>query len=239
MRYGITILITSITVYSFGQTLSDVGKRLKLLAEPGIFQYDTAGFSALPKIDNYCDNENKNASDFYHLVDLNNDGQTDLLYSGTCKPSGQTIIYLRTGNKLKKVGAFQGKIVAVDKYENGSQLHIMKEVCCCYPFNEFTQVMIDSGSNITKNTITFGTDTRIRLNNRLKEEKVMGTIRTSPKVYDVPKADECKRQVYRGNQLRRIEGFKNVIQLSQSGTWWLVLYPETSERSWIGWMLLN
>lgn len=227
------------TVYSFGQKLSDIGKRLKLLENPGAFQYDTTGFSSLPKFDNHCDNNNENPFDYYHVVDLNNDGQSELIYSGPCKPSDQTIIYLRKGNKLGKVAAFLGKIVAIDKQRSATSLHIFREMCCCNPFNDFIHVMIDNESAITKNTITFGTDTRIRISSRLKEEKVMGTIRTSPKVYDVPKADECKRQVYKGNQLRRIEGFKNVIQLSQAGSWWLVLYPENRERSWMGWMRLE
>lgn len=239
MRFGFIIVMVLVAVQVCGQAVSDISKRLLLLQNDAEFKFDASDFSSLPEFENHCDNKNENPTDYYHVTDLNNDGKSDLIYSGPCEPTGQTTIYLNAGNKLRKAGAFPGKLIAIDKNGAGSVLHILKEVCCCYPFNEFIQVTIDRDSKIAKNTITFGSDTKIRLNNRLRQEKVMGTIRTTPRVYDVPKADECKRQVYRGNQLRRVEGFKDVVQLYRAGEWWLVLYPESTERSWIGWMKLN
>jgi hypothetical protein len=238
MRYSFIIIVLLWSTIANGQK-SSLSARLALLVDSPNPLFDTTGLSQLPKIDNHCSRNNKNPYDFYHVTDLNNDGEKDLIYSGPCEPSEQTSIYINTGGRLKRVFAFPGKVVAIERKTSGSILHILKDVCCCYPFREFIQVNIDNDSKITKNVITLGADTRVRLNARFKVDKVMGTIRTTPIVNDVPKADACKRQVYRGNQLRRVEGFKDVTQLYRSGAWWLVLFRENEERSWLGWMKLE
>ena len=64
-------------------------------------------------------------------------------------------------------------------------------------------------------------------------------IRTTPQVNDEIKRNACNTAVNKGNQLTRIEEFKNIVQLNKFGEWWLVLYQENREKSWIGWMRLN
>jgi len=94
-------------------------------------------------------------------------------------------------------------------------------------------------SQVTKHTILFGPTTKITIGGRLKQEKVVGMIRTTPQVNDEVKRNECNTAVRKGNQLTRIEEFKNIVQLNKYGDWWLVLYQENGEKSWIGWMRLN
>lgn len=239
MRYCIILIALLSVSTTNSQSLKSVSARLSMLVDVPEFVYDTTGLSQLPKPDNHCARNNKNFLGYYHVTDVNNDGKKDLIYSGPCEPSEQTTIFINTGTQLKRVYAFPGKIVAIERASWGSVLHILKDVCCCYPFREFIQLTIDNDLKMVRDVITVGADTRVRLNSKFKTDKVMGTIRTSPVTNDDPKADECKRQVYRGNQLRRIEGFKDVTQLYKSGSWWLVLYRENQERSWLGWMKLE
>lgn len=224
---------------SFGQTLSDLEQRLQLLDSLSEFKYDTTGFSMLPKIDHFCDNENQNPWDYYHVADLNSDGLNDLIYSGPCKPYGQTGIFLNTGQAFKRVHNYPGTLVSIEKRTSSTIIHILKTACCCDYYSEYIAVTIDTTSNVTKNTIAFEANTKIKLGMRLRYSKVIGTLRTTPKTNDIIKKDPCNGQIVKGNQITRIENFKDIIQLNRVGSWWLVLYPQNKERSWIGWIKIN
>jgi hypothetical protein len=239
IRYGLTIGIAALTAFSYAQPLADVAKRLKLLETQPEFIYDASGFSELPKFEYGCDNENQNISDYYHVADLNNDGLMDLIYSGPCAPYYQTAIFINTGRVFRKIYDNPGKIISLEKDESTTVINILKEACCCEFYSQYTQLTINNKSQVAKNTIVFGAKTKITVGSRLKEEKVVGTIRTTPHVNDVIKRDECSDAVVRGNQLKRIHDFSNIIQLNKTGPWWLVLYSESGERSWVGWMKLN
>jgi hypothetical protein len=239
IRYGLTIGIATLTAVSYAQPLTDIAKRLKLLEEQPEFIYDVSGFSSLPKLDYHCDNENQNKSDYYHVVDLNNDGLKDLIYSGPCAPYYQTAIFINTGRVFRKLYDNPGKITSLEKDTSSTIINIFKEACCCEFYSQYIQLTINNKSQLGRNTIVFGAQTKITVGTRLREEKVVGTLRTTPHVNDVLKRNECNDAVVRGNQLKRIYDFSNIIQLNKVGPWWLVLYPESSERSWVGWMKLN
>lgn len=239
MRYTLTILVLMLRLLSSGQTLSDLDKRLRLLDNHPEFKYDTSGFSMLPKIDYFCDNENQNQWDYYHVGDWNSDGLNDLIYSGPCKPYGQTGIFLNTGHAFKKIHNYPGGLVSIEKRTSSTIIHILKTACCCDSYSEYIAVTIDTASNVTKNTIAFEANTKVTLGTRLTVVKVVGTIRATPEINDVSKMDSCRNQIIKGNQITRIENFKDIIQLNRVGSWWLVLYPQNKERSWIGWMKIN
>ncbi len=239
MKYVLTILLTGLTVLAYGQTLTDVDRRLRLLEARVPFEHDTTGFSSLPKFDYFCDNENQNTSDYYHVVDLNNDGLKDLIYSGPCMPYGQTGIFLNSGVSFRKIHNYPGEIVSIDKRPSKTIINILKVPCCCDHYTEYIEVTVDDSSNVTKHIITFTKNTKLTLGSKLRAVTVVGTIRTSPVIDDVAKKDDCRDVIIRGNQLIRLTKFSNIIQLSRAGSWWLVLYPETKERSWIGWMRFN
>lgn len=237
MKLSFTILILGWATLTYGQKFDGLRNRLRLLQKSD-FTYDTTGFSSLPRIDYRCDNKNKNRNDYYHVVDLNGDGRKDLIYSGPCDGVVQTGIFLNTGRVFRKVYDNLGKVVSVETAGSKTSIHIFKEGKRCDFFSQYTEVTIDEKSQMTRNTIVFGAQTKILIASRFKEDKVMGTIRTTPDVNDVIKRDECNNTV-KGNQLTRIHDFKDVIQINKAGPWWLVLYPETGDRSWIGWMKLE
>jgi hypothetical protein len=220
------------------QTFTQLRERLTLLQTPPQFTFDTTGFSSLPRIDYRCDNKNAHPSKYYHVVDLNRDGRKDLIYSGPCEKASHTAIFLNTGRSFKKIYENVGKLVSIDISDSSVKVHVFKEACCCDFFSQYTEVIVDDRSRVGRNTIVFGADTKISVASRFKKDKVMGTLRTTPVVNDVIKRNDCNNTV-KGNQLTRIHDFKDIIQLNKAGGWWLVLYPETGERSWIGWMKLE
>lgn len=238
MRLSFTILTTLLATLCFGQSLDGLRSRLKLLEKPSEFRNDTTGFSSVPKTDYGCDNKNENASDYYHVVDLNGDGRKDLIYSGPCKDLKQSAIFLNTGRVFKKVYDNIGRVVSVEKDGAETRINIFKEASRCDFFSQYTEVVINEKNQIRRNTIVFGAQTKISVASRLREDKVVGTMRTTPHINDVIKRDACNNTV-KGNQLTRIHDFRNIIQINKVGPWWLVLYPETGDRAWIGWMKLE
>ena len=238
MKLSFTILILLLAILSYGQTLDELRKRLSILQAGREFSYDTTGFASLPRIDYKCDNKNKSPVDYFHVEDLNGDGFNDLIYSGPCEGANQTGIFLNTGRVFRKVYDNVGKILSIEKADSETKIYIFKEACCCDFFSQYTQITINKKSEITRNTIVFGAQTKISVSSRFKEDKAMGTIRTTPEVNDVVKRDDCNNSVKR-NQLTRISDFRNIIQVNRVGSWWLVWYPESGERSWIGWMKLD
>ena len=239
MRFWLTILLAIFSTFVCAQPLDDISKRLKYLENHGDFQFDTTGFSFLPKLDYRCDNGNANRWDYFHVVDVNQDGLNDLIYSGPCSPDNQTAVFLNNGRVFRKVYDYPGKIVSIEKIQSGTIINIFKEAIRCEDYSQYTAIFIDVKSQLTKNTILFAPKTKIALAGRLRQEKVVGLIRTTPQINDAIKRNDCNTAVLKGNQLTRIEEFRDVVQLNKYGEWWLVLYPETREKSWIGWMRLN
>jgi hypothetical protein len=237
MKLPSVILIALAVNLSFGQSGEGLRNRLRLLETLPEFRMDTTGFSSLPRIEYGCGNKNKTAEN-YHVIDLNNDGRKDLLYSGPCKGASQAAIFINTGRSLKKIYDNLGRIISVEKNGSKSSINIFKEASRCDFFSQYTEIVINDKSEMTRHTIVFGAQTKISVAARLREDKVVGTMRTTPHVNDAVKRDACNNTV-RGNQLTRIHDFRDVVQINKAGPWWLVLYPETGDRAWIGWMKLE
>ena len=131
----------------------------------------------------------------FSRVDLNQDGLNDLIYSGPCSPNNQTGIFLNNGRVFKKIYDYPGKIVSIEKNESATIVNILKEATPCENYSQYTEVTIDLKSQVTKNTILFGPTTKITIGGRLRQEKVVGMIRTTPQVNDEIKRNECNTAV--------------------------------------------
>ncbi len=238
MKLPFAILTTLVVNLSLGQSLEGLRNRLIILEKQPEFRMDTTGFSSLPKIEYGCDNKNETPSEHYHVVDLNSDGRKDLLYSGPCKDAAQAAIFINTGKSLKKIYDNLGRIISIEKNGSKTSIHVYKEASRCDFFSQYTEIVVNDKSEMTRHTIVFGARTKISVAGRLRQDKVVGTMRTTPDINDAVKRDACNNTV-RGNQLTRIHDFRDVVQINKSGPWWLVLYPETGDRAWIGWMKLE
>jgi hypothetical protein len=240
MRYILTILTFGLCyICSYGQTLTDIEKRLRLIDNRVELKYDTTGFSALPKPEYFCAQGNKNKWDAYHVIDLNKDGLNDLIYCGPCKPYNQVGIFLNNGTKLRRVYDSPGDIIFIDNTLDRTIIHIFGEACCCNNYAGLSEVTIDNNSTVTENTITYFGETKITLSEKLKEITVTGTLRTSPEVDDSMRKDDCSDELIQGNHLAQITNRQKVIQLRQAGQWRLVLYAVDKKKSQIGWVRVN
>ncbi|HTE23947.1 hypothetical protein [Flavitalea sp.] len=238
MKFYLSILTLSLSTVSPAQTTFDIEKRLKLLNNHAAFAFDTTGFSKIPPLKDYfCDDQSFRKWDSYHVVDLNNDGIDDLIYSGPCRPYPQTGIFLNDGQKLKQIHDSPGQIIALEQTTKGTIINILKEACCCDYFSEYTAITIYNDSGVDKNVITFDGNTKITLD-KLHETEIKGTLRSSPKINDIVKKDDCSEETIKGNHVRYISKLTKVVELTSSGKWRLVFYPENKKQSWIGWIRL-
>jgi hypothetical protein len=238
MKFGLTILLLAVVIAINAQTLTDIEKRLRLLGNKTGWTYDSAGLSKLPKLNYDCDDDNRSTWDFYHVIDLNNDGLKDLIYSGPCHPYSQTDIFLNDGMTLRQIHDYPGELVSIDKKTDRTVINIFKEFCCCDYYSDYIQVTIHNDSHIDKNQITFEGNTQIKVD-KLTEVKVKGILRTSPELNDKEKKDDCTDKIIKGNHLTYIDKLTTVFQITQSGQWLLILYPVDKMNSWIGWIKVD
>jgi hypothetical protein len=243
MRFILTIIFLGLFSGLNAQTLVDIEKRLRFLDNPSPLTYDTTDFSTLPKVKYLCDDhfkafeypENKKAKDYYHVIDLNNDGLKDLIYSGPCLPYDQTGIFLNDGQNLKLIHDYPGEVVSLEKLIDKTEVNILKKACCCDYNSDYIKVTVWNNSRVDKNHITFEGDTEVKLG-KVKELKINGILRTSPEIDDDKKQDVCSDQIIEGNHLAKIDKLTTVVQLGQFGQWKLVLYRADKDNSYIGWI---
>lgn len=216
--------------------LESIQRRVNLINHPVSIKYDTTGFSKL-SVDNNCDDENEHPWDYYSVVDLNNDGQNDLIYSGPCMVYSQTSIYVTEANRLLLLYDQPGGIISMEFVGTQTRTNILREANGCLSSSELTEIIIEGTSSPIVHSIEIHVLPKKNFQN-LTYIKVKGILRWSPRKDDVDHKDGCE-QVYKGNQLLNIEEETEVIQLDQQGEWKLVLYDQNKFHSVIGWIQIK
>lgn len=215
--------------------IANIKRRLERITSIRKFPMDSTGFSKLPSFDYYCDDETINPYPYYHVMDVNNDGLMDAIYSGPCMPYDQTGVFANTGNSMVCIFSYPGKVIALNHDEIQTTIDVLKEPCCCDPYFDYTEVIVHSNSEVTKNRITFESGTVIRVDD-LKPIKVKGILRTTPKVLDDEIKDSCTEEMVTGNHVLIIRDLTDVLELHREKHWRLILYQESDDQSWIGWI---
>lgn len=242
----ITLLLSGLLRVLHGQSLTEIEQKIRLIKTPQNITYDTTGFFQLPKFISECDDHFK-AYDFpkdktkwayYHVIDLNQDGLKDVIYSGPCLPYNQTSMFLNDGISLKRIFDYAGKVVAIKQSSHKSVITIFKESCCCDCNSDLVEVTVGGDSRVEENWITFNGNTEIAFD-QIERVKITGVLRTSPEVNDIEFEDNCTDRSFKGNHLTYIQKETNVIQLSKRGPWRLILYPDPENKtySWLGWIM--
>jgi hypothetical protein len=234
MKCSIVLLFVGLNLVSNAQTNSEIHERLSLLMDSQVFDFDTTGISSFSMIPNPCDDSiNWN---HYHVVDLNLDGLKDLVFSGSCNPYIETVVYINTGVGFENIFQCAGQLISIQSKANSRVIYILKDAIGCDKYLEQLELTIDNETRLTQNTISFHPSTIVTIDDRLEELVCKGVLRTSPVIDDNEQKDTCTEKILRGNVLISIKKKTEVIQLSKSGDWILILYKENHERYWIGWI---
>jgi len=226
------------------QDLEDLKFSLKILNEKASFKLDSTGLSKL-NIPNFLnqyfeemeelENERKN---YFHVQDLNNDGLSDLIYSGPLPIYSSTLVFLNSKKGLQKVFDVTGNLKRLIIKDNKTLLYIFKESCCCDNFSNFINLSISDNNEINEKVITYHYETKVENFNELKLQLVSGILRTTPNIDNVILKDPCTEDKLKGNQILKIEN-QNVVILDTIPNWNLVLYKKNNETSMLGWIKTN
>ncbi|MBI3221099.1 MAG: hypothetical protein HYZ44_16425 [Bacteroidetes bacterium] len=214
--------------------IESIQRRVNLLNHPSSIKYDTTGFSKLSGFNNNCDDENEHPWDYYSVVDLNKDGQNDLIYSGFCMPYSKTFIWVTEANRLLLLYQGAGDIISMESAGKQTRINVLNGAIGCISESYLTEIMIEATLPPVVHSIEYHVLPKKNFVN-LTNIKVKGILRTSPRKDDVDHKDGCE-QVFKGNQLESIEEEAEVIQLDQKGEWKLVLYDQNKFHSVIGWI---
>lgn len=251
MKATILIFFVTLALGSQGQSIENIKKRLQLLSDSSKIRPDTTGLSGLPRFTFFCTaeitiidadgsektipSEIQDPWNYYSVIDLNNDGLNDLVFSGPCNPYDQTGILLNDGKSLQLVYDYPGLVISIEKGGTGTTIHSLHQPLGCYSNNELIEITIVKGKSPTINRIGYTFIPKLNLQN-LKAVKVQGVLRWSPKQDDVERKDQCSDRMLKGNHLLTIDKPAEAIQLDQSGQWRQVLYKTSNYESIIGWI---
>ncbi|MBL4585804.1 MAG: hypothetical protein JKX84_01905 [Flavobacteriales bacterium] len=188
----------------------------------------------MPHPTNDCDIDPNFSTSNYHVKDLNKDGLKDLIYSGSCAPYFQTYIYINTGKELELKTKIAGKIRGISNSEE-TILYIHKQPCCCDNTVWFVTVFIKADGSIDRHTIEFSGNTELK-DGEIEETLVKGVLRSTPEIDDLERKDDCSDELIIGNHVINIDVPEKVYVLAKKGKWNLVLYNNTANHSWIGWI---
>ncbi len=252
MKSYLLILFLGLGTMSQGQSIENLQKRLSFLNNPATIKFDTTGLSKLPKLKFLCTSdivviepnstekivpsETKDSWRYFSVIDLNNDGLNDLIYSGPCNPYDETGIFINDGKNLQLVYDYPGAIISIEKYGSRTIINSLKEACCCDSDFDFTEIVINKGSSlVTTNRITYGQIPKTNFKN-LEKIKIKGILRRTHKQDDADKKDQCSDRIIKGNHWLSVDKEADAIKLSQSGQWVQVLYKKNKDESIIGWI---
>lgn len=211
--------------------------RLAQIETTKIVKPDSTGLHLLPEIETLMEHEcfEENKAQYYHVTDLNADGRNDFIYSGACDPYQQVMIFLNTGTGWKWLFTQGNEVTSITKTSTGSVVDMIFTGCCGADYNSLPRLVINNDSIVSRNEITWFANTEVPLEKPFKKIRVSGVLRTFPGIDDHLEGGLLKDSIP-GNHLVKISTFTEVIQLNEIGRWRLVVYPETKERSYIGWI---
>lgn len=197
------------------------------------FKLDSSGFNMLPTFGFECNSSEDELS--WHVVDLNNDGLKDLIYSGLCKGYYSSAIFLNDGFNLNKINESAGKLIEVKLTDQESKIYFLRSSCCCDYYSEFIEVTIGNNDSIYTESIQYHFNTIISLKSNFKEGTISGILRSEPIENDSLRSDPCTDEKLLGNQILKIERKKVIIIDSKDG-WNLVYYQNENSSSIIAWI---
>lgn len=233
------IIFYSLLVFSLqsiGQDIDSYERRLKVLLNPTSVEYDTTGYSLLPAFSNYCGENDSKEFEFYKVIDLDDDGLLDLVFSGPCIPYYQTIVFLNRGDRLEKVFDIAGEVISIDDHNGKRKIDISLEACCCSHNSYLEELVFGESGHSRSRSIKYHGTTELEFQPTYKTDEISGVLRSHPVVDDNRKKDPCSESFIEGNVVGKIEEPETVIELSASGKWKLVLSMETEYYSTIGWI---
>lgn len=214
-------------------------KQLQLLQNPPEYEYplDSTGFSKIKKATFFAKNGDTGVfainSSNIHLVDLNNDGQKDMIYQDN-RHYQATVLLVKKGNDFVEIWNGSGALVDIKQGEK-TTIFVLSSAIGCLNETILSELVIKNDGAIAEKTLGLHLNTEIKGINKTFEQKIIsGILRTEAIIDDTKKKDPCTGDVKTGNQMRIIKN-KEVTIIKKQSDWLLVVLKEKNQ-SIIGWV---
>jgi hypothetical protein len=169
----------------------------------------------------------------YLPINLDADGQLDVIYSGICAPYDHTVIFLNQKGRMVKLANEQGRLMSVSQRLAGSIVDIFKQGCCCDYLNQQTTLVIGQQGSLARHVIYFHRNTQVMVED-IKEIMASGKLRPIPSESNETIEDLCDINEKELQEFPTLTNTK-VVQLRRQGDWALVVYALSGQESWLGW----
>jgi len=168
-----------------------------------------------------------------HLVDINNDGQKDIIYQEN-RPYPATVLFVKKGNDFVEIWNGSGALVDIREGKH-TTIYLLTSAIGCFDMNMLSELTVNSNNTIIDNTIGLYSELKMEnINNTFEQNIISGILRTKPIVDDHKKTDPCSGDLKTGNQLQTIDN-KEVTVIKNQNDWSLVVLKEKN-HSIIGWV---
>lgn len=147
----------------------------------------------------------------FKKIDLNGDGNLDLIYRDGCPYKEVSIFIVNTSGYESLISNQQGIITTVLPSNDKTILRIKQEPCCCMKSGSIQEYLFSNREKeIKKREVYWAVDFEFSDNNLatdLEENEILSNtkIRTSPKTINEEIKDECSDDVYNGNIIGEIK----------------------------------
>ncbi|WP_109098210.1 hypothetical protein [Aquimarina sp. AU58] len=213
--------------------------QLQLLQNPSGYKFplDSTGFSVIKNAKFYTKNGDTDVFDInsenIHVVDVNNDGEKDIIYQDI-RHYQATVLLLKKGNDFVEIWNGPGALVSL-KEGGKTTMYVLSSAIGCFDMTMLSTLVINSDNTLVENTIALYSDTKMSTISKTFEQKIiLGILRTQPVINDQKKTDPCTGDLKTGNQIRTIEN-KAVTVIKKQNEWFLVVLKE-KDQSIIGWI---
>jgi len=213
--------------------------QLQLLQTPLDYEFplDSISFSEIKNANFLIKSGDADAFDInrknVHLLDINNDGQKDIIYQDN-RPYRATVVLIKQDGDFVEIWNRSGALVDI-KQGKQTTIYVLRSAIGCLNETSLSELAINNDNTIAENIIALHTDTKLtELNTTFEQKIVSGILRTQPIVDDIKKKDPCTGDLKKGNQLRVVES-KDATVIKTKDDWCLLVLKE-KDQSNIGWM---
>lgn len=212
--------------------------QLQLLQNSSEYQFpiDSTGFSKIKNAKFYTKNGNTDVfainSNNIHLVDINKDGEKDVIYQDN-RHYQATVLLVKKEDDFVEIWNGSGVLVHLRKGKE-TIIYVLNSAIGCFDITMLSTLVM-SNDKLTEKTIALSSETKIGVIDKTFEQRMIsGILRTQAIVDDKKKTDPCTGDFKIGNQIRTIEN-KEVTIIKKQNEWLLVVLKE-KEQSIIGWV---
>ncbi|WP_299435580.1 hypothetical protein [uncultured Aquimarina sp.] len=234
--FSTSCLLTTLSGYAQNNSLK---AQLQLLQTPLDYEFplDSISFSEI-KNANFLTKSGDTAvfnanSKNIHLVDVNNDGQKDIIYQDN-RHYRTTVVLIKQDGDFVEIWNRSGALIDI-KQGKQTTICVLSSAIGCLNETSLLELAINNDNTVAENIIALHTDTKLtKLNTTFEQKIVSGILRTQPIIDDIKKKDPCTGDLKKGNQLRVIES-EDATVIKTKDDWCLLVFKEKDQSS-IGWM---